>query len=212
MKLRISILAPVFAMTLVAGVAQAASFTNSTGLVPPHLTETFDTIAPPNYTPAGSLFAGMTFGPNMYVNSDFSAVLGFSGNGIANFYSPILGVIPTTVTFSSALSAAAFAVLTNTTSPSMSTFIASLGSTPVEVFNVTTGIPSLTPVYVNFTGITFDKITFIPTGTGDKIVIDNLQTVLAAVPEPETYAMMLAGLGLMGFVARRRKQQQRVAA
>jgi hypothetical protein len=27
----------------------------------------------------------------------------------------------------------------------------------------------------------------------------------AAVPEPETYAMMLAGLGLMGFIARRRK-------
>ena len=28
------------------------------------------------------------------------------------------------------------------------------------------------------------------------------------VPEPETYAMMLAGLGLMGFVARRRKQKE----
>lgn len=28
----------------------------------------------------------------------------------------------------------------------------------------------------------------------------------APIPEPETYAMMLAGLGLMGFVARRRKQ------
>lgn len=28
---------------------------------------------------------------------------------------------------------------------------------------------------------------------------------LAAVPEPETYAMMLAGLGLIGFVARRRQ-------
>ncbi len=27
------------------------------------------------------------------------------------------------------------------------------------------------------------------------------------VPEPETYAMMLAGLGLMGFIARRRKQR-----
>ena len=32
--------------------------------------------------------------------------------------------------------------------------------------------------------------------------------VFAPVPEPETYAMMLAGLGLMGFVARRRKQNE----
>jgi hypothetical protein len=29
---------------------------------------------------------------------------------------------------------------------------------------------------------------------------------LTAVPEPETYAMLLAGLGLVGFAARRRKQ------
>ncbi|MEO8443102.1 MAG: ice-binding family protein [Betaproteobacteria bacterium] len=29
---------------------------------------------------------------------------------------------------------------------------------------------------------------------------------VGAIPEPETYAMLLAGLGLMGFVARRRKQ------
>lgn len=31
-----------------------------------------------------------------------------------------------------------------------------------------------------------------------------------AIPEPETYAMMLAGLGLMGFVARRRKKNTTV--
>jgi len=30
-------------------------------------------------------------------------------------------------------------------------------------------------------------------------------SVTSAVPEPETYGMMLAGLGLMGFAARRRK-------
>jgi hypothetical protein len=30
---------------------------------------------------------------------------------------------------------------------------------------------------------------------------------ISAIPEPETYAMLLAGLSLMGFVARRRKQQ-----
>ena len=33
-----------------------------------------------------------------------------------------------------------------------------------------------------------------------------IPTNIAAVPEPDTYAMMLAGLGLMGFIARRRRE------
>ena len=40
---------------------------------------------------------------------------------------------------------------------------------------------------------------------GNYLGIDSVN-VTAAVPEPETYAMMLAGLGLLGLVARRRKQ------
>ena len=31
--------------------------------------------------------------------------------------------------------------------------------------------------------------------------------IIPTIPEPETYAMLLAGLGLLGFAARRRKQQ-----
>lgn len=44
----------------------------------------------------------------------------------------------------------------------------------------------------------------------DLAVTDNFvfsePTVAAVVPEPETYAMLLAGLGLLGFIARRKKQ------
>lgn len=45
---------------------------------------------------------------------------------------------------------------------------------------------------------------FFLNGTPDFISINDV----AAVPEPETYGMMLVGLGLMGFVIRRRKQNQ----
>ena len=40
----------------------------------------------------------------------------------------------------------------------------------------------------------------------------DFQLNVSAVPEPETYAMMLAGLGMMGFMARRRRQQASAAA
>jgi len=36
-------------------------------------------------------------------------------------------------------------------------------------------------------------------------------TINTAVPEPETYAMLLAGLGLLGFAARRRQRKLAVA-
>ena len=35
----------------------------------------------------------------------------------------------------------------------------------------------------------------------------DLTASTAAIPEPETYAMLLAGLGMLGFAARRRRRQ-----
>jgi hypothetical protein len=37
------------------------------------------------------------------------------------------------------------------------------------------------------------------------MLLDNVSVTTAAVPEPETYAMMLAGLGIVGLMARRRR-------
>jgi choice-of-anchor C domain-containing protein len=36
--------------------------------------------------------------------------------------------------------------------------------------------------------------------------LDNISVTAAPVPEPETYAMLVAGLGLLGFVARRKQK------
>ena len=52
---------------------------------------------------------------------------------------------------------------------------------------------------LSFAGIDHVILT---SSNGDWGVVDNV----TAVPEPETYAMLIAGLGLLGFAARRRQQ------
>ena len=46
------------------------------------------------------------------------------------------------------------------------------------------------------------------------VFYNNLQVLptVAPIPEPETYAMLLAGLALVGLARRRRKQRQPLAA
>ena len=62
--------------------------------------------------------------------------------------------------------------------------------------------PNLQPISISATGIRYAAFTF--SNDLGYYSVDNVMT--AAVPEPETYAMLLAGLGVMGAFARRRKQ------
>ena len=59
--------------------------------------------------------------------------------------------------------------------------------------------------YVQFMGVAGSKITSLSFSSS----IDAFETAnysVTPVPEPETYALMLAGLGAMGFIARRRQK------
>jgi len=60
------------------------------------------------------------------------------------------------------------------------------------------------------TGLHFDaphlKVQFLTGADATDKTGALLSQTIPAIPEPETYAMMLAGLSLLGFVARRRRQ------
>lgn len=64
------------------------------------------------------------------------------------------------------------------------------------------GVVSDTPL----TSFVANNAVFVQTGGNDRYFIDDFR-INAPIPEPQTYAMLLAGLGLLGFMARRRELQ-----
>lgn len=78
-----------------------------------------------------------------------------------------------------------------------------VGNTLTYSVDVTSTTAAPTLATFNWVGVT--KVIVSDANKTGQSVIDNI--TVAAVPEPETYAMLLAGLGLMGAVARRRKQK-----
>ncbi|MBL8352816.1 MAG: PEP-CTERM sorting domain-containing protein [Burkholderiaceae bacterium] len=151
--------------------------------------------------------------------------------GSAGAFAVDLGPIPPTASFSMSHGAGAFldtwsfdlgtesivaASLTNVavTFGSLSTgvitgFAATLNGVPLNLASSTVFNPPVTVKTQVLTGSSqFGPGTFVlevsgTAGAGGASYGGNI--VAIPVPEPETYAMMLAGLGALGFLARRRK-------
>jgi hypothetical protein len=86
----------------------------------------------------------------------------------------------------------------------------------VVVNSTTTGPLSFNDSLQSFNWTNLDKVSF-QSNQSSGVVIDNQSTYnhafvmdnlsISAVPEPESYAMLLVGLGLIGGIARRRKSE-----
>jgi outer membrane lipoprotein SlyB len=127
-----------------------------------------------------------------------SAFLGNNGTTNGNSY-------VTTISFTNTVTNLSFDISRSNGSSAGQTLAANvyLGSTLVGTQSITFGAVN-NWTSVNFGAGSYDKLVLTGSAAGfSPYGIDNLQ--IAAVPEAETYAMLLAGLGLMGSIIRRRK-------
>ena len=185
-------------------VAQANTINNNFGLQNPTYTINFNEFNPTpalipittQYQNYGVIFDGLVSVHSLNPNH----MPGVGGNAIFSNDNHIFSIL-----FTSNQTSAAFAYGANY---GQATFSALLNGTVIESFSTSVGPISAKPYY-GFTNIVFNEIRFEQGNSPGGIYtyaayVDNLQ--VSTVPEPETYAMLLAGLGLIGGVARRRKQ------
>ena len=174
------------------------------------------------------LFAALAAGPAAAATTlSFTAtdaILAVSGAGS---FESVIKIAPTTsnalkMSFSSvdgSFSSVKYSFYTNpqltltTGLASYSVWVNGAGANPANTFSTTSelvpfvdaekasiNLVASTPYYLNISGVLNDA-----DGHGAfKVTVAN--GLVAAVPEPESYAMLLAGLGVMGAIARRRNK------
>jgi PEP-CTERM motif len=181
------------------------------------LTQSFDTA-----TPAGAIdysfddLAGnslLSISGGSIKTGDTPNINSQPQGGIGNYWSLDPSVpgftSPGTITFSTLMSQVSF--LWGSPDSFNSLVVHRAGGADLVINPFATGGVNSNSRYLTLTSLGSDWITGLTFSSQVNLQsyafeVDNLR--VTAVPEPETYALMLAGLGLMGFIARRRRPQQ----
>ncbi len=152
------------------------------------------------------------------VTSPISGVTARPVGSAGNFYSvgtsPAAQTGPSEVQFSSGLGYFGFLWGSPDTYNTVNFYDGStlLGSyTGSVVLNPANGNQAFAAYFNAFAGSN-EQITRVTFASSQNALETDNHAYAAAVPEPETYAMLLAGLGLLGFAARRRKQKEAAPA
>lgn len=188
--------------------SNAAITQSNTGLASPLVTIAFDELSLTQGTVVTNQYSGLgvTFSPNMYQWTAGGIFPNVDAHQLTNFSAIPNGsalVNPLTFDFTADQTAVAFAFLSN---PTTTTFATYLSGAFIEsaAFATTFDSPNN---WFQFSGNTFDRIVVTASDNGlfsQNMGIDNMQIGIAPIPEPEIYAMLGLGLGLIGW-ARRRK-------
>ena len=174
--------APVISLLNSYGISFSSSYSNVT----PYL------YSPPYYS---SSLSTNVFGASWTAPTYFTYTLGFSTPlDLLTFSTPAMSTV-----LMAAWSATAYAA--------DNSFLGSVGNSSISC-GYCGGFPE---TFYTFNGPNIDHVLFSSDAlyfAGTNLTIGSLQfnTSVAPVPEPETYAMLLAGLGLLGFTKLRSKQ------
>jgi hypothetical protein len=146
-------------------------------------------------------FTGVVQGSGTSINDIFTFELGAgnvaSGYSVVNVPLSFNGGDWNTALATLTLMSNADGIVGNTDDQMLGTAVWDQGSNSNDLLSLAYDSAITGPAYIQVTGITDGGNGGIYSGA-----------IAAAVPEPETYAMLLAGLGLMGAVVRRRSNRK----
>ena len=203
--IRIAIAAAAAAGVLFAAAAAGATpYHSTTGIGSAAITfdtgQAQDTSLAYSYASQGVTFAGayQDYRDPVYPNSDGIYAANFTYDAMPQVADAI------TMSFATPISQISFSVNSDLAGVRIYSF---LDGDLVESLKTTTDYSSSNNYY-GFTGSSFDYILIDPGSTSNYVLLDNISFGSAA-PEPGTWALMFAGVGLIGGVLRARRRAER---